>query len=130
VLTSDAVDESAPKDQFVTEGGRIAGPNETPVLEARVPGTDTTVTQHPKDEFGAVPTNAAQLADAVRDPSGTVGANATVKRGDGTVQSGHEAMLEGRERGKDAAGNVANQAQAEAQDVQKYGPRFARRCIS
>lgn len=25
------VDESAPKDQFVTEGGRTAGPNETPV---------------------------------------------------------------------------------------------------
>jgi hypothetical protein len=33
------VDQSAPNDQFITEGGRVAGPNETPVLEARIPGT-------------------------------------------------------------------------------------------
>ncbi|KZP21786.1 hypothetical protein FIBSPDRAFT_953335 [Athelia psychrophila] len=32
------VDESVPNDQFVTAGGRTSGPNETPVLEARVPG--------------------------------------------------------------------------------------------
>lgn len=42
-------DETAPNDQFITEGGRPAGPGETPVLEARLPGTDKTVTQHPDD---------------------------------------------------------------------------------
>ncbi|KAF8148712.1 hypothetical protein B0H34DRAFT_668275 [Crassisporium funariophilum] len=44
------VDHSAPKDQFITEGGRVAGPNETPVLEAQVPFTDKTVKQHPKED--------------------------------------------------------------------------------
>lgn len=44
------VDESAPQDQFITEGGRVAGPNETPVLEARVPGTDVRVKQHPRED--------------------------------------------------------------------------------
>ncbi|CAA7258482.1 unnamed protein product [Cyclocybe aegerita] len=41
------VDQSAPNDQFITESGRVAGPNETPVLETKVPGTDKTVQQHP-----------------------------------------------------------------------------------
>jgi hypothetical protein len=37
------VDRAAPADQFHTEGGRTIGPNEgTPVLEARIPGTDKT----------------------------------------------------------------------------------------
>ncbi|KAF8983170.1 hypothetical protein BDQ17DRAFT_1549062 [Cyathus striatus] len=44
------VDESVPNDPFVTEGGRIAGKDETPVLEARVPGTDAHIKQHPKEE--------------------------------------------------------------------------------
>ncbi|KAF9457296.1 hypothetical protein BDZ94DRAFT_1326382 [Collybia nuda] len=43
------VDESAPQDQFITEGGRVAGKNETPVLEARVPGTDVRMKQHPRE---------------------------------------------------------------------------------
>ena len=73
------------------------------MFEARIPSTDTTVQQHPKDDFGSVPTNAAQAAQAVRDPSGTFGANATVKRGDGTVQSGQEAMVESREKPRDQA---------------------------
>ena len=34
------VNNSAPQNQFVAEGGRIAGPNETPILEAKIPGTD------------------------------------------------------------------------------------------
>lgn len=35
------VDQTAPQDEFITEGGRTAAPNETPVLEARLPGTNT-----------------------------------------------------------------------------------------
>jgi hypothetical protein len=46
------VDESAPQDQFVTENGCTVGPNETPVLEARIPGTDIMISQHPKDDLG------------------------------------------------------------------------------
>ncbi|TCD61093.1 hypothetical protein EIP91_009046 [Steccherinum ochraceum] len=84
------VDESAPNDQFVTEGGRNAGPNETPVLEARVPGTDTTVKQHPKDEPGT---------------------GATVEHGDGTVQSGAEA----KEDASRKAGDMKDRANEEFQ---------------
>jgi hypothetical protein len=43
------IGESAPQDEFITEGGRVAGPNETPVLEARVPGTDVRVKQYPRE---------------------------------------------------------------------------------
>jgi hypothetical protein len=112
------VDRAAPADQFHTEGGRTTGPNEgTPVLEARIPGTDKTVAQHPHDEFGSVPTNAAELRDAVRDPSGAIGANAKVTHGDGTVQRGADAMTEGRDRAQETGERAANQAQAEAQDV-------------
>ena len=46
------VDETAPQDQFATEGGRTVGPNETPVLEVKVPGTGYTITQHSKDDIG------------------------------------------------------------------------------
>ena len=31
------VDHSAPQDQFVTEGGRIAGPGEKPILDTKLP---------------------------------------------------------------------------------------------
>ena len=55
----DHVDEAAPKDEFVTEGGRkIKGDSgETPVLEGHVPvpgqADDLVVKQDPKNEFGA-----------------------------------------------------------------------------
>ncbi|KAI0336661.1 hypothetical protein GY45DRAFT_1376920 [Cubamyces sp. BRFM 1775] len=75
------VDESAPRDQFVSEGGRLVGPDETPVLEARIPGTDTTIAQHPREELGH---------------------GATVKQGNGEVKSGAEAINEAQQR-KDEA---------------------------
>ncbi|KAG5350862.1 hypothetical protein C0989_009009 [Termitomyces sp. Mn162] len=37
------VNEPGPENQFITEGGRPIGQGETPVLEARVPGTDATI---------------------------------------------------------------------------------------
>ncbi|KAG5639678.1 hypothetical protein H0H81_005861 [Sphagnurus paluster] len=43
------VDAAAPQDEFITESGRPAGPGETPVLEARLPGTGINVKQHPKE---------------------------------------------------------------------------------
>ncbi|PPQ68177.1 hypothetical protein CVT24_005064 [Panaeolus cyanescens] len=44
------VDQTAPNDQFITEGGRLAGPNETPVLEGRLPGTNKEVRHHPHED--------------------------------------------------------------------------------
>ncbi|KAJ3532461.1 hypothetical protein NMY22_g7739 [Coprinellus aureogranulatus] len=47
------VDEAAPSDQFITEGGRQVGPNETPVLAegVRVPGvTEGTLRMDPKHD--------------------------------------------------------------------------------
>jgi hypothetical protein len=47
------VDETAPQDQFVPEGGRKVGPTETSVAETKVPGMSHTVAQHPKEFFDA-----------------------------------------------------------------------------
>ncbi|KIM39008.1 hypothetical protein M413DRAFT_447366 [Hebeloma cylindrosporum] len=44
------IDQSAPNDQFITKVGRVAGPNETPVLEARLPGTQRTLEMHPRED--------------------------------------------------------------------------------
>jgi hypothetical protein len=44
------VNQPGPKDQFVTEGGRTVGQGETPVLEARVPGTSATMKHHPRQD--------------------------------------------------------------------------------
>ncbi len=49
-------DESAPNDQFITEGGRPAGPGETPALEACILGTETTDKSHPADDHAQVRT--------------------------------------------------------------------------
>jgi hypothetical protein len=115
------VDQSAPADRFHTEGGRTIGPDEgTPVLEARIPGTDTTIAQHPKDPIGSIPTNAAEAAQAVRDPHGTVGHNATVRTGDGREMKGEDAMYEGRDRAQQQGERVRDQARSEADDVNRY----------
>ncbi len=44
------VNQSAPHDQFITEGGRVAGPNETPIIDVKIPGTSKTLKAHPHDE--------------------------------------------------------------------------------
>jgi hypothetical protein len=44
------VNQSAPNDQFITEGGRVAGPGETPILEVNIPGTDKYIKAHPHEE--------------------------------------------------------------------------------
>ena len=43
------IDETSPHDQFVTEGGRTVGPNETTVLAANTGAADA---QHPRGELG------------------------------------------------------------------------------
>ncbi|KAF9444701.1 hypothetical protein P691DRAFT_763168 [Macrolepiota fuliginosa MF-IS2] len=42
--------EPAPADEFISSGGRHVGPEETPVLEANVPGTETTFQSRPGEE--------------------------------------------------------------------------------
>ena len=43
------MDQSAPHDEFITTGGRPAGPEETPVPEFSVPGTSKTLQHHPNE---------------------------------------------------------------------------------
>jgi hypothetical protein len=87
-------DEPAPRDQFITEGGRVAENNETPVLSAKVPGTDKTVTQHPHDDIGY---------------------GAQIKHEDGTVQSGADVYDQGRARAEEAA-QIGSQRKEEVKD--------------
>ncbi|KZT70697.1 hypothetical protein DAEQUDRAFT_667430 [Daedalea quercina L-15889] len=82
------VDDSAPRDQFVTEGGRVAGPDETPVVEARIPGTDTRVAQHPKAELGQ---------------------GATIKQANGEVKSGDQAAREAQSKTNELKGEAYRQ---------------------
>ncbi|KAI0743264.1 hypothetical protein BC629DRAFT_1599620 [Irpex lacteus] len=86
------VDDSAPADTFYTEGGRKAGPDETPVLEARIPGTDATVKQHPHNELGT---------------------GATIHQGDGTVRTGDDVAREAQQKKEQAL----NEAQYHAEDT-------------
>ncbi|EMD31027.1 hypothetical protein CERSUDRAFT_120157, partial [Gelatoporia subvermispora B] len=90
------VDDTAPRDQFVTEGGRTIGPDETPVLEARIPGTDTAISQHPREPLGH---------------------GATVKQGNGEVKSGAEAMQEAQERKEELKERATAEAQNQKQDL-------------
>ncbi|KAG1792741.1 uncharacterized protein HD556DRAFT_1377609 [Suillus plorans] len=89
------VDEAAPQDEFVTKGERKVGPGETPVLEAKVPATDTVVAHDPH-------------ADDV-----------TVTTGDSSQKSGKQIASEGRatvDDVKDNAKGKASQAQDTAQE--------------
>jgi hypothetical protein len=96
------VDETAPQDQFITEGGRKVGPTETPVPEAKVPGVDHTVAQHPKDDLGT---------------------GATVKTANGEVKSGQQMYEEGRSQAQGVKANGVGAAQEQIDDIQQYGFR-------
>ena len=95
------VDESAPKDQFVSKDGRHVGPDETPVLETRIPGTDHKIERHPRDEQTVV-------RDEFGQPVGTAG--------------------EIYEQRKTEASRVAEEGkqrlQQEKEDVQRYAQSF------
>jgi hypothetical protein len=56
------VDQSAPNDQFITEGGRVAGPGETPILEGKIPGTDKKIRAHPHEEIRVIHEDGTQRA--------------------------------------------------------------------
>ncbi|KAG6864093.1 hypothetical protein C0991_012543, partial [Blastosporella zonata] len=70
------VNEAGPQDEFITEGGRRVGTEETPIVEGRVPGTDVRVKAHPREE-GATMTGAdgeerdvGEVRDTVREETG------------------------------------------------------------
>ncbi|KAI0747079.1 hypothetical protein C8Q80DRAFT_1179196 [Daedaleopsis nitida] len=90
------IDDSAPADQFVSEGGRMVGPGETPVLEARIPGTGTTVAQHPRAELGQ---------------------GAQVKKENGDVLSGATAVNQAQRRKDDMVERGKVEAQRQTDDV-------------
>lgn len=89
------MDQPAPDDEFITAGGRPAGPEETPVPELSVPGTSKTLQQHPDE-------NEARIVDD-----------------DGTKKSLGEAkqQVEGKYgESKDRAHQVGAEAVDKAQD--------------
>jgi len=89
------VDQSAPDDEFITAGGRPAGPGETPVPEFSVPGTSKTLQQHPKENeprivdadgtkkgVGEATQQAQGQYGELRDRAGQIGAEAGHKAQD------------------------------------------------
>lgn len=103
----DRVDEPAPRDQFVTEGGRKVDANsgETPVLEANIPNPmpgredGWTVKQHPHNEFGT--------GAEIHGP-GPDGRN---------VRTGAEARDHAVDQGTDVANQGLSRAQEEANQL-------------
>ncbi|RPD78550.1 hypothetical protein L226DRAFT_543850 [Lentinus tigrinus ALCF2SS1-7] len=92
------VDQPGPEHTFFTEGGRKAGPNETPVPEVKIPGTDTRVAHHPRAD----------------DPAkGTA-----IKQGD-EVKRGDEAMNEAQQRKEEVKGQAQTEVQRQAEDVRQ-----------
>ncbi|KDR71966.1 hypothetical protein GALMADRAFT_253273 [Galerina marginata CBS 339.88] len=105
-----AVDQTAPNDQFITEGGRVAGPNETPVLEARLPGTDTSIKHHPKEDTQPM----LRKADGTQKPVGEVKDQALDQYGQVRDQA--------RQQAQPMAENAVGQAQDKAQEINDADP--------
>lgn len=90
------VDRPGPQDQFVTNGGRTTGTEETPVLEARIPGTDHVVSHHPDQPEPQITTN-------------------------GETRGASQAVGEGQNVLDNAASSAQDEARAHAEDVQRWG---------
>ncbi|KAG2072936.1 hypothetical protein BDR04DRAFT_1095721 [Suillus decipiens] len=78
------IDEAAPQDEFVTKGGRKASPSEIPVLEAKIPGTDTVVERHPRADN--VTKSRKQIAGEGRAAVDDVKDDASVSQAQDTAQ--------------------------------------------
>ncbi|KAI0666645.1 hypothetical protein C8Q78DRAFT_994733 [Trametes maxima] len=92
------IDEPAPEHKFYTKGGREVGPNETPVPEVQVPGTDINVAHHPRAD----------------DPA----AGTTIQRG-GEVKRGDEAFQEAQYQKDQFQAQVQAEAQRQKEDVKQ-----------
>jgi hypothetical protein len=84
------VDRAGPQDQFITEGGRKIGTEETPVLEANVPGIDKSIKHDPRTD------------------------NVMVKNADGTERPADEAYGQAQQR----LGEFQQRGQAELRGTQ------------
>jgi len=96
------VNEAAPQDEFVSKGGRKIGPRETPVLEAKVPGTGATVEQHPRADDAKVTTDSGKE-----------------KSGKQVVDEGRDALEDAQNRARETKGDMqekAHQAKGTAQE--------------
>jgi len=109
------VDQSAPNDQFVTEKGRNVGPGETPVLEARVPGTGHTIVQHPKEDEAIV-----RSEEGTERPIGEIKAEGIDRyqqfRAQGAA-TGNQALGDSRSQARD----LQNAESLEETEVKKQG---------
>ncbi|KAI0768823.1 hypothetical protein BD413DRAFT_561805 [Trametes elegans] len=92
------IDDTAPSHKFVSEGGREVGPNETPVPEVSVPGTDIRVAHHPRAD----------------DPA----AGTAIKNGD-KVERGDEALNEAQARTEEAKARARTEAERQKEDVKQ-----------
>lgn len=86
------VDEAAPSDRFES-GGQTFGPNDTPVLQENIPGTDHTFRSHPKE-------------------------GAAVHTADGQVKDYDQLKTEGQSMANDTANQAADVGRSHAEDVQ------------
>ena len=97
------VDRPAPSDQFETVGGSQVGPDEAPVADLNVPGSNVTVRHRPHG-----------VADLEHE---------------GEVRSASQATDEARERIRDTR-DRAQIVVAEAGGAARYGYRFDHSCLS
>ncbi|KAF5368710.1 hypothetical protein D9615_010299 [Tricholomella constricta] len=131
------VDSAGPQDEFITEGGRPAGPGETPVLEARVPGTGVSVKQDPKEGGARIrgeggeergvgevkETLGQEKGKAMEGVRGEVGERTGVDPGDreqvkgAAGQAGRQGMEEHKTRGEGQEQQSLQQSSSQARDV-------------
>ncbi|KAH7919183.1 hypothetical protein BV22DRAFT_1108163 [Leucogyrophana mollusca] len=112
------VNEPAPQDEFITKGGRKVGPDETPVLEAKLPGTDTTVEQHPHADDAKVTTGDGE------EKSGSQ----AIGEGRGAMQNVQDRARETKEEAKDQAYQSAHQQAGQAKEqgnLEGVGPDYS-----
>ncbi|KAI0744977.1 hypothetical protein C8Q76DRAFT_764414 [Earliella scabrosa] len=92
------IDETAPEHTFITEGGRKAGPDETPVPEVQLPGTDIRVAHHPRSDDAA--------------------AGTAIKKGD-EVKRGDEAISEAQQKKEEFKSQAQIEAERHKRDVEE-----------
>ncbi|KAI0328370.1 hypothetical protein GY45DRAFT_1005773 [Cubamyces sp. BRFM 1775] len=92
------IDDPAPSHTFHTEGGRTVGPDETPVPEVNVPGTDIRVAHHPRAE----------------DPA----AGTKIQKGD-EVKRADEALAEAQRKKDEAKSQAQIEAERQKEDVKQ-----------
>ncbi|KAF9534642.1 hypothetical protein CPB83DRAFT_755601 [Crepidotus variabilis] len=110
------VDQSAPADQFITEGGRVAGPGETPILETSIPGTDKTVKAHPHDDQPVL-----KHGSGHEQPLGEVRDQAQVKANELKAEANTQKDI-AADKGRSHAADVADSEQPDAvADEKKRG---------